>query len=70
MNRSLANKFARLLSYAKDPLISVQEVLGTSELTDLFNLPLSAQAYEELVELTLILQNHTSELVSDCWTWR
>ena len=42
MNSSLAHKFARLLSYDKDPLISVQEVLGTSELTDLFNFPLSA----------------------------
>jgi len=70
MNRPLANKFARLFSYAKDPLISVQEVLGTTELTELFNLPLSAQAYEELMELTLILQNHTSQLASDCWTWR
>ena len=70
MNRSLAHKFARLLSYAKDTLISVQEVLATFDLTNLFNLPLSAQAYEELMELSLILQNHTPELVSDCWTWR
>src|SRR4051812_48151788 len=70
MNISLAHKFARLFTYAKDPLISVQEVLGKSEFTDLFNFPLSAQAYEELMELNLILQNHTSELVSDCWTWR
>src|SRR3954465_3913396 len=61
MNRSLAHKFTRLLSYAKDPLISVQGLLGTSDLTDLFNLPLSDQAYEELLELSFILQNHTFE---------
>jgi hypothetical protein len=69
-NATLAQKFQRLFSFAKDPLISVKEDRDVAELTDLFNLPLSAQAFQELSELQQILQNHSAEEARDCWTWR
>ena len=69
-NTPLENTCGRLMSYAKDSLLSDQEALNTTELTDLFNLPLSAQAYDELMLLDDILQNHRSDLAKDCWNWK
>ena len=67
-NATLAQKFQRLFSFAKDPLISIKEDRAVDELTDLFNLPLSAQAFQELSELQQILQSHSAEEAMDCWT--
>ena len=41
-----------------------------TDLTDLFNLPLSAQAFQELNELQEILHNPSAAEAKDCWTWR
>ena len=50
-NVTLAQKFQRIFSFAKYPLISVKEARAAAEIIDLFNLPLSAQAFQELSEL-------------------
>ena len=69
-NATLAQKFQRLFSFAKDPLLSVKEAKDAIVLTDLFNLPLSAQAFQELCAFQQILLHHNSEEAKDCWTWR
>ena len=50
-NITLAQKYQRLFSFAKDPLLSVKEAREVADHTELFNLPLSAQAFQELQEL-------------------
>src|SRR4051812_42933548 len=50
--------------------MSVREARAVEDLTDLFNLPLSAQAFQELRNVQLILQNHNDVADLDCWTWR
>ena len=59
--------FPRLFSYAKDKLISVQEVLNTESLFDLFHLPLSIQALEELRLLEGIIDQEYSSEDYDKW---
>ena len=51
----LATKFARLFSFAHDKLISFKEVCDTTELTTLFQLPLSEQAFSELHSLQSLI---------------
>ena len=41
----LQNRFPRLFSYVKDPMVSVQDGLLCSELIAWFKLPLSEQAF-------------------------
>ena len=43
----LKHKFDHLYSFARDPLTSVQQVINTKYLQDLFHLPLTTKAYEE-----------------------
>ena len=69
-NVTLAQKLQRLFSFAKDPLLSVKEAREVADLPELFNSPLSAQAFQELHEMQHILQKLIANEVKDCWTWR
>ena len=53
----LATEFPRIASFLKSNTISVQEVMQTDNLDDIFHLPLSQQAMEELVQLQNSLQH-------------
>src|SRR3954463_6233076 len=67
----LATKFARLFSFTHDKLISFKEVCAINELTTMFQLPLSEQAFSELNSLqSLIDQYHNRYLSQDVWSWR
>src|ERR1041385_2525180 len=69
-NATLAQKFQRLFSFAKDPFLSVKEAMEVADLTELFNLPLSAQDFQELSKMQLILPSQSGDALQDCWTWR
>jgi len=62
-------QYPRLHSYARNKSISVQELMMHEDLDDIFVLPLSTQAYEEMMDL----QNHLVTLeyddsTADFWT--
>ena len=47
----LSSKYPRLYSYAKDQNISVQRIMQTDDIREIFNLPLSEQAMNELMPM-------------------
>jgi hypothetical protein len=55
-NSLLCDQFSRLFSFALDEDITVGDMVGAAELTSMFNLPLSAQAYHELIQVQSYLQ--------------
>lgn len=64
----LSTEFPRLFTFATNETISVHDIMETASLDDIFFLPLSAQAYDEL----LILQDHLQtiayeEEAADSW---
>ena len=48
---TLQHRFDHLYSFVKDPHKSVQQVINTEFLQDLFHLPLTTQAYEEFTQM-------------------
>jgi len=57
----MSAQYPRLHSYARNKSISVQELMMHEDLDDIFVLPLSTQAYEEMMDL----QNHLVTLEYD-----
>jgi len=55
-NDILSAKYPRLYSFAKDQSISVKQIMCTADISEIFTLPLSEQAMEELVSLQLDIQ--------------
>ena len=53
----LQEKLPRLFTFAKDQKISVAAFLSTPDMSTLFHLPLSEQAYQEFQELQEIIQS-------------
>lgn len=49
----LRTRFARLFSFAINDKVSVEDVCNTEDRSDLFHLPLSAQAYEEYTSILI-----------------
>ena len=65
-------QYPRLHSFAMDPNISVKKIMQTDDLSMLFHLPLSPQAFQELVTMQLQLQmvpydSNTSDTWSFSW---
>jgi hypothetical protein len=54
---TLQSKFPRLFSFALDKNIYVKKVLQTEDISELFYLPLSTQAFEEFNHVETILEN-------------
>uniref|UniRef100_A0A0D9W2E1 Uncharacterized protein n=1 Tax=Leersia perrieri TaxID=77586 RepID=A0A0D9W2E1_9ORYZ len=52
----LEEKYQLLYTFVKNLDLSVYQVLQTSDLEDLFHLPLSTLAFEEFKELTNLIQ--------------
>ena len=53
----LATEFPRIASFSKSNTISMQEVMQVENLDDIFHLPLSQQAFEELDQIQDSLQH-------------
>jgi hypothetical protein len=56
---NLCDKFPRLFSYALNEDLTVAEFANRSDTTDLFALPLSSQAFEELQQVQQIMERLT-----------
>ena len=53
----LSTKYPRLTSFARNGYASVQEIMVSMDLDTLFMLPLTHQAFEELIQLQEDIQN-------------
>lgn len=70
-NFPLKERFPRLHSYCPDKSISVREFIQTDDVYDLFSLPLSKLAYNELNQLSVLLANfNLNQQLPDSWLWR
>jgi hypothetical protein len=66
----LSANFPRLSTFAADASISVSQVMQAEDLHSLFQLPLSMQAYDELLELEdFICQVPIDPSAKDVWTF-
>jgi hypothetical protein len=68
----LSIKFPRLMSFARNRNTLVQEIMEDVDLDELFILPLSQEAFEEMVQLQEEVQNintNADERDSWCQTW-
>ena len=63
----LPEKFPRLFSYAKNQMISVHDLMSSSQILDEFHLPLSVQAFHEFNEVQGILAGVFLEDEADMW---
>ena len=68
---TLQSRYPRLFSYAKDPWITVKELFETQDIYQNFHLPLSAQAYEDMINLQSLMESHNRVPGSkDVWFWQ
>ena len=66
----LKHKFDHLYSFVRDPHRSVQQVINTEHLQDLFHLPLTTQAYEEFLLMEdMCISIRQSEYLDALDTW-
>jgi hypothetical protein len=68
----LMQSMPHLITYARNHLITVRDVLDTEFLEDLFHLPLSQQAYAEFLQMESICQTAREKLNdedSDKWSY-
>jgi hypothetical protein len=66
----LAYKFPRLFSYARNDSTSVEQIMKAEDLDSIFHLPLSQEAFDEMLQL----QDHLSgvqydQTGEDTWTF-
>jgi len=58
-----------LFSYAKNELTSAKKVFNTSDPIELFTLPLSTQAFQQLQQLVSLLQGLPQSQGPDEWKY-
>ena len=69
-NDILSFKYPRLYSFAKEQRISVQKITQTEGIPEIFTLPLSEQAMEELLSMQHDIQQVNYDVGSnDVWTF-
>lgn len=67
---TLESLFPQAHSFAKNKAITLQKVSQTEDLTELFTLPLSQTAFQQVNEIQQILNNWTAEeQQTDVWTY-
>jgi len=66
-----SNLFPNLLVYAKDPNVSLWKLRQSANLIDCFRIPMSRQAYNELLELEQVLASmpYTASEEKDSWSF-
>jgi hypothetical protein len=67
--RPIKDRFPRLYSFVLDGNMSAAKVYGQEDLTDLFHLPLSVQAYAELSELQSMSHGNPVTPEGDSWNF-
>jgi hypothetical protein len=65
-----ANHFPNLFAYAKDPKISLQKIRNSVDLIDCFRIPMSRQAYNELLEIQEELMDIPDSALLDDDSWK
>ena len=68
----MKHKFHHLITFASNASITVNQVIHTEYLQDLFHLPLTTQAYEEFLEMETIcisLRNSEHLQLRDTWSY-
>jgi hypothetical protein len=71
-DQCMHQKFPHLVTFAKKTNTSVEKAILTEYTEDLFNLPLTQQAYEEFNELEIICQNAAEKILlgqKDNWSY-
>jgi hypothetical protein len=67
----MKDRFPRLYSYALDENIVATQVFSAADITSLFHLPLSRQAFQELKSMQQLLNNNPLSGAEDvriyCW---
>lgn len=62
-------QYPQLFSYAKDKNLSVQQFLQPQDLLDNFFLPLSEEAFDQLLDMFQLLSNTNLQEGADRWTY-
>ena len=66
----LRERFPRLFSFVIDDKVSVREVINTLDMSELFYLPLSPEAMDELTTVQAgLLDLNADEQIHDSWSW-
>jgi hypothetical protein len=65
----LKTRFPRLFSYVLEENWSAQRVYASNDLSELFHRPISAQAFQELEQLKLLMDRHPLSDQEDSWTY-
>jgi hypothetical protein len=65
----MKNRFPRLLCYALNENVAATEVYLAEDLTDLFYLPFSEVAYQELLDLKQIMVDNLVSVQPDVWSY-
>ena len=66
---SFSASMPELFSLVKDKYFTVQQVCQTSAVHDLFHLPLSEEAYQQFIQLSVTIQSLELQEGSDSWTY-
>ena len=62
-------QFPQLFSFAKNKFISLRKALDSANIHDLFNLPVSVEAYDQMQELQFELSELVLSDENDKWTY-
>ena len=68
----LQQKFPHLYSFVLNPRLTIQQVVTTEYLEDLFHLPLSAEAHEQFLhieDICLTLRQSQYQNMTDTWSY-
>jgi hypothetical protein len=68
-NTPISERYPRIFSYALDDKLTAEEVYAVDDITQLFHLPLSSQAYEELQELSSHMRRNPLAVGKDSWIY-
>jgi hypothetical protein len=68
-SRPMKDRFPRLHSYALNDNLSAAQVYFSTDLLDLFFLPLSNQAHQEFLLLQDLMMEHTPSDQNDVWSY-
>jgi hypothetical protein len=69
-NQILDEQFPQAHSFARNKVISVKRAFATNEITEIFNLPLSQVAFDQVINIQQIMDSTVlSEPSNDVWTY-
>jgi hypothetical protein len=69
LSMPLRIRFPRLFSHVLEENLSAQRVYAAHDLSELFHRPISAQAFQELEQLKLLMDRNPLSDQEDCWSY-